>query len=66
MTPVGDQPGKQYGTCTVLKDGYQVRPAISSIKSKSEYFLAKYLNTFIVPNIPNAYCVNLASQLLDF
>ena len=62
---VGAQPGTLYGTCKVHKDVYPLRPVISMIKT-SEYFLAKYLDTFIQPNIPIAYCVNSTSQFLDF
>ena len=50
----GSQPGKLYGLCKVHKVNYPLRPVISMVNT-SEYELAKYLVTFIQPNIPSSY-----------
>ena len=57
LIPVGSQPGKIYGMAKVHKEGVPLRPVVSMINT-SEYFLAKYLDTFIQPNIPISYSVN--------
>ena len=64
LIPVGSQPGKIYGMAKVHKEGVPLRPVVSMIKT-SEYCLAKYLDTFIQPNIPISYSVNSTTQFLD-
>ena len=48
----------------VHKNGVPLRPVVSMINT-SEYYLAKYLDTFIQPNIPISYSVSSTSQFLD-
>ena len=64
LTPVGAQPGKIYGMAKVHKSGVPLRPVVSMINT-SEYYLAKYLDTFIQPNIPISFSVSSTSQFLD-
>ena len=64
LIPVGSQPGKIYGMAKVHKQGVPLRPVVSMINT-SEYFLAKYLDTFIQPNIPISYSVNSTCQFLE-
>ena len=64
ILPTGSQPGKLYGLCKVHKANYRLRPVIS-MSNTSEYELAKYLDTFIQPNIPSSYITNSTDQFLD-
>ena len=50
ITPSGSQPDKLYGLCKVHKSGHPMRPVISMVGSAA-YQLAKYIDTFIKPNI---------------
>ena len=39
------------------KEGCPLRPVVSMVNT-SEYFLAKYLDSFIQPTIPNSFSVS--------
>ena len=60
----GSQPGKLYGMCKVHKEGYPLRPVISMINT-AEYKLAKWLDSYIKPNIPTQYSVASTSEFLN-
>jgi len=62
--PSVSQPGKIYGLCKAHKKGYPLRPVVSMIVT-SEYELAKFLDSFIKPNIPNKYMLNYTQSFLD-
>ena len=64
LYPTGSQPGKLYGMCKVHKQGNPLRPVISMINS-AEYNLAKWLDSYIKPNIPNKYSVASTSEFLE-
>ena len=64
LYPTGSQPGKLYGMCKVHKQGNPLRPVISMINS-AEYNLAKWLDSFIKPNIPNQYSVSSTYEFLN-
>ena len=64
LYPSGSQPGKLYGTVKVHKDGNPLRPVISMLNT-AEYNLAKWLDTFIKPNIPTAYSVASTDEFLE-
>ena len=64
ITPSGSQPGKLYGLCKVHKDGNPMRPVISMVGT-AEYHLAKYLDTFIKPNINTLHSVNSTSAFIE-
>ena len=61
---VGGSPGKFYGLVKVHKDGYPIRPVVSMIGTP-EYGLAKWLDTFIKPNIPNQFMLNSTQHFVD-
>ena len=61
---VGSSPGKFYGLVKVHKDGYPIRPVVSMINTP-EYGLAKWLDTFIQPNIPNHYMLNSTEHFVN-
>ena len=48
----------------VHKEGVPLRPVVSMIKT-SEYCFAKYLDTYIQPNLPISYSVNSTTQFTD-
>ena len=60
ITPSGSQPGKLYGLCKVHKSGHPMRPVISMVGT-AEYQLAKYIDTFIKPNINCNFTVDSTS-----
>lgn len=62
--PTGSQPGKLYGMVKVHKDGNPVRPVISMINT-AEYNLAKWLDSYIKPNIPSQYSVASTDEFLE-
>ena len=64
MYPTGSQAGKLYGMSKVHKAGYPMRPVISMLNT-AEYKLAKWLDTFIKPNIPNSYSVASTDEFLE-
>ena len=64
ITPSGSQPGKAYGLCKVHKVGNPMRPVISMLNT-AEFKLAKYLDSFIKPNINSSYSVNSTSSFVD-
>ena len=69
ILPSGSQPGKLYGLCKVHKAGYPMRPVISMVGT-AEYKLAKFLDTFIKPNINVDFTVDstgaFVKKLEDF
>ena len=64
LCPTGSQPGKLYGMCKVHKEGYPVRPVISML-STAEYNIAKWLDNYIKPNIPNTYSIASTNEFLE-
>lgn len=64
ILPSGSQPGKIYGLCKVHKANYPMRPVISMLGS-AEYKLAKYLDTFIKPNINEDFSVNSTKSFIE-
>ena len=64
LYPTGSQPGKLYGMCKVHKPGYPLRPVISMINT-AEYKLAKWLDSYIKPNIPTRYSVSSTGEFLN-
>lgn len=64
ITPTGSNSGKMYGSAKVHKQGNPLRPIVASFGT-AEYNLAKYLNKFIVPVIPNTFSVENNTDLLD-
>ena len=64
ITPCGSQAGKLYGLCKVHKSGHPMRPVISMVGT-AEYKLAKFLDTFIKPNINVDYTVDSTSAFVD-
>jgi hypothetical protein len=64
IQPSGSQPGKLYGLCKVHKADQPLRPVISMIGT-AEFHLAKYLDTFIKPNINVQYSVNSTSAFIE-
>ena len=64
ITPSGSQPGKLYGLCKVHKTGNPMRPVISMINT-AEFNLAKYLDTFIKPNINHWFSVSSTNEFMD-
>ena len=61
---VGSSPGKFYGLIKVHKDGYPIRPVVSMVDTP-EYGIAKWLDNFIKPNIPNQYMLNSTKHFVD-
>ena len=61
---VGSSPGKFYGLVKVHKDSYPIRPVVSMIDTP-EYGLAKWLDTFIKPNIPDQYMLNSTDHFIN-
>ena len=64
IKPSGSQPGKLYGLCKVHKANNPMRPVISMIAT-AEYKLAKYLDTFIKPNINTNHSVCSTSAFIE-
>ena len=64
LTQTGCQPGKLYGQVKVHKPGHPLRPVVSMIGTP-EYELAKFLDTFIKPNIPNDFMLSSTSEFID-
>ena len=64
LIPSGSSPGKLYGLCKVHKDNYPLRPVISMLNTP-EYELAKYLDGFIKPNIPDSYMLNSTNDFIE-
>ena len=64
IVPNGSQPGKLYGLAKVHKPNCPLRPVVSMINT-AEYNLAKYLDTFIKPNLPNTYLLSSTSQFVN-
>ena len=64
LVPIGSAPGKLYGICKVHKDGYPVRPVVSMIGTP-EYELAKFLDSYIKPNIPSKFMLKSTSEFID-
>ena len=64
LIPVGSQPGKLYGLAKVHKTGCPLRPVVCMIGT-AEYNLAKYLDSFIKPNIPSRYMLNSTKMFLN-
>ena len=64
LIPCGSSPGKLYGLCKVHKKNYPLRPVISMINTP-EYMLAKYLDSFIKPNIPTRFMLNSTHEFID-
>ena len=60
----GSQPGKLYGLCKIHKKDYPMRPIVSMINTP-EYELAKYLDNFIKPCIPQKYMLNSTQDFLE-
>ena len=61
---VGSSPGKFYGLVKVHKDGYPIRPVVSMINTP-EYGIAKWLDTFIKPNIPSKYMLSSTDNFIN-
>ena len=64
ILPCGSQPGKMYGMAKVHKDNCPLRPVVSMLNT-AEYNLAKYLDSYIKPNIPSQYMLHSTNQLLS-
>ena len=64
MYPNGSQPGKLYGQCKVHKDGNPLRPVVSMVGT-APYHLAKYLDQWIKPCIPDKYMLNSTVTFLS-
>ena len=63
IIPSGSQPGKLYGMSKVHKPNCPLRPVVSMIGT-AEYNLAKFLDNYIKPNIPDHHMLNSTNQLL--
>ena len=61
---VGANPGKFYGLVKVHKDGNPVRPVVSMIGTP-EYGLAKWLDSYIKPNIPSTYMLSSTDNFVN-
>ena len=61
---VGSSPGKFYGLVKVHKDGYPIRPVVSMIGTP-EYGIAKWLDTYIKPNIPDHCMLKSTDHFVD-
>ena len=61
---VGCSPGKFYGLVKVHKDSYPIRPVVSMIDTP-EYVLAKWLDSYIKPNIPSGFMLNSTEQFVS-
>jgi hypothetical protein len=64
IRPTGSQPGKLYGLCKVHKPNNPLRPVVSMIGTAG-YELAKYLDKWIKPCIPDDYMLNSTTSFLD-
>ena len=60
----GSQPGKLYGLCKVHKENFPMRPIVSMVNTP-EYNLAKYLDNFIKPNIPDNFMLKSTNDFLS-
>ena len=59
--PSGSSPGKLYGMCKVHKQNYPMRPVVSMIGTP-QYGLAKVLDNWIKPYIPNEYALQSTDE----
>ena len=64
IRPVGCGPGKLYGLAKVHKKDTPVRPVNSMIGSPT-YELAKWLDSYIKPNVQSTYSLDSTSQFID-
>ena len=64
MIPSGTGPGKLYGLCKVHKENKAMRPVVSMVNTP-EYSLAKYLDSFIKPNIPSQFMINSTADFVS-
>ena len=62
--PSGSSPGKLYGMCKVHKENYPMRPVVSMIGTP-QYGLAKVLDNWIKPYIPNKYALQSTDEFLQ-
>ena len=62
--PVGSNPGKLYGMCKVHKQNYPMRPVVSMLGTP-QYGLAKMLDSWIKPFIPNNYTLQSTEDFLE-
>ena len=63
LMPCGSGPGRIYGQAKQHKQGCPLRP-VNSMIGTPEYELAKWLDAFIKPYIPNEYSINSNKTLL--
>ena len=61
---VGSSPGKFYGLVKIHKDGYPIRPVVSMV-STPEHGIAKWLDYFIKPNIPDSYMLRSTDEFVN-
>ena len=64
LLPSGSVPGKLYGTAKVHKNNTPIRP-VNSMIGTSAYELAKWLDAYIKPNMPNQYLLSSTNEFLD-
>ena len=64
LLPCGSVPGKLYGLVKVHKPNNPLRPVVSMIGTP-EYQLAKWLDSYIKPNICSTYMLNSTANFLD-
>ena len=64
LVPCGSVPGKLYGLVKVHKANNPLRPVVSMIGTP-EYQLAKWLDSYIKPNICSTYMLNSTANFLD-
>ena len=63
MVPPGSYPGKLYGLCKSHLDGYPLRPVITRVNTP-EYNLARYLDSYIKPNIPKMFMLDCTNDFI--
>ena len=64
LMPCGSGPGRLYGQAKQHKQGCPLRP-VNSMIGTPEYHLAKWLDLFIKPFIPNEYSINSTKNFID-
>ena len=64
LIPSGTSPGKLYGLCKVHKESKAMRPIVSMVNTP-EYKLAKYLDGFIKPNIPDQFMLSSTADFIS-
>ena len=64
LIPVGSKPGKLYGLCKVHKSNHPMRPVVSMIGT-TEYELAKFFDSIIKLNIPDAFMLKSTNDFIE-